>query len=92
MATKLDYLPSDSADWTPEHMRRYQAAREARIKAERRAWLRDHPGKEYQEHECAMTERELRAYRRWLDSPREQARRKRLERRLKVFDWANATT
>jgi len=31
----------------------------------RRAWERDHPGEQWQEHQCQMTDREYTDYERW---------------------------
>jgi len=44
----------------------------AAIEAERRAWEADHPGEEWQEHQCAMSDREYTDYARW---ERQRARR-----------------
>jgi hypothetical protein len=50
----------------------------ASIAAERRDWERDHPGEEWQEHQCGMTNREYTDYQRWL---RRRARRSASPRR-----------
>jgi len=43
-----------------------RAKGEASVGAERRAWERDHPGEEWQQYQCGMTDREYTDYRRWL--------------------------
>jgi hypothetical protein len=37
----------------------------AGVEAERRAWERDHPGQEWPEHMCNLSDRELTDYQRW---------------------------
>jgi hypothetical protein len=42
-----------------------RAKGEAADKAERKAWLRDHPGNPLPEHFCGMTDAESRKYNQW---------------------------
>jgi hypothetical protein len=44
------------------------------LATEKEAWERDHPGAEYPEHECALTDREYTDLHRWR---RQQLRRSR---------------
>jgi hypothetical protein len=50
---------SEVGDW----LRAKGAAENA---AEREAWMRDHPGEEYPEHLCGLSDREYTDYQRWL--------------------------
>jgi len=59
------------------------AAYDIRNNAGKRAWMRDHPGKEYPEHLFGLSDEEADAFIRWMNSPKEVARRNRLEQRLK---------
>jgi len=43
-----------------------RAKGQASTAAERAAWERDHPGKEWPEHPCGLTDRESTDYERWL--------------------------
>lgn len=43
--------------------------------AEREAWMRDHPGEEYPEHLCGLSDREYTDYQRWLRQHERRAKR-----------------
>jgi hypothetical protein len=55
------FRDDDSEVW--DWLRAKGAAQNA---AEREAWLRDHPGEEYPEHLCGLSDREYTDYQRWL--------------------------
>jgi hypothetical protein len=53
-----------------------RAKGKASIAAERATWERDHPGQQWQEHMCGMTDREYTDYQRWgRQRERRRARR-----------------
>jgi hypothetical protein len=54
------FRDDDSEVW--DWLRAKGAAQNA---AEREAWLRDHPGEEYPEHLCGLSDREYSDYERW---------------------------
>ena len=75
--TRAEYnrlLRDDSEVW---EWRR--AKGRAIIEAERKAWERDHPGEQWQEHQCGMSDREYSDYQRW---PRQYNKRR--ERRASL--------
>jgi hypothetical protein len=47
----------------------------AEIAAEREAWERDHPGKQYPEHLCGLSDREYSDYERWRRKQERKSRR-----------------
>jgi hypothetical protein len=58
-AADFDRLPNDEWwDWR-------RAKNRASTAAEKRAWKRDHPGKQWPEHLCGLSYREYTAYKRW---------------------------
>jgi len=55
-----------------------RAKGEAIVAAERQAWERDHPGQEWQEHPCAMTDRESSDYARWKRQRERRTKRQKI--------------
>jgi hypothetical protein len=60
--TRADYARSLRDGGNGEVWRWRDAKVEAAMKAEREAWERDHPGQEYPEHPCGLTNREYSDY------------------------------
>jgi hypothetical protein len=60
--------------------------------AEQRAWKRDHPGKPYPEHECAMSKRQVAAYWRWRERWEQSPAYRRLVHKRQLAFKANNKT